>query len=443
MNLVSFSLKTKGVRTFIRRLWTVFARFGISERRTRRNLKGIMSVLKPYGAAPTFFIPAVVLRRHVALIADIARSGAEVGIHGYVHNDYRLLSIGEQSKQVERAASVFEQAKISAHGFRNPYLGWTPDLLQVFLAASLTYDSNEAVFHDVIDPSVFPTRLRDSYEKSLELFQAIPCSIYTLRPHFEGSLVRIPTSIPDDEMLYDRLRLTNTEEIGKVWCMVMQRVYDLGGLYTLNLHPERGTLCRRALEILLAYARQRPHPVWLAQVNEVASWWHERRKFRISITPVSPSQWYVQAICSERAVLLNRNLTAADLLTSPWSHIENRVHGRSFVVNTPVAPCIGISPQTSLDVADFLQEEGYPVARAAHTSAHLYALYLDLPEGLGATLEERRNRCILLVQQIEELDAPFLRFACWPDGCQAALAISGDIDSVTMQDFFLRIIEVR
>lgn len=120
--------------------------------------------------------------------------------------------------------SVFEQAKIPVHGFRSPYLGWTPDLLQVRLAANLTYGSNVAVFHNVINLSAFPMRLRDSYQKSLGLFQAIPCSIYALRPHFEGSLLRIPMSIPDDEMLYDRLRITNTEEIGKVWCTVMQRV---------------------------------------------------------------------------------------------------------------------------------------------------------------------------------------------------------------------------
>jgi hypothetical protein len=44
---------------------------------------------------------------------------------------------------------------------------------------------------------------------------------------------------------------------------------------------------------------------------------------------------------------------------------------------------------------------------------------------------------------IEELAAPFLYFGCWPNGSRAALAISGDIDSVTVQDFFLRILEVR
>lgn len=151
----------------------------------------------------------------------------------------------------------------------------------------------------------------------------------------------------------------------------------------------------------------------------------------------------MQATCSPRAALLARSLTVESQQTFPWSTNEVRVPDHCCIVNTPVCPCIGLSPQTSQDVADFLQEEGYPIVRDVQQPAHLYACYLDLPEGLGATPEERRKRCTSLVQQIEEMDAPFLRFACWPDGCQAALAITGDIDSITVQDFFARIMEVR
>src|ERR1700694_5306263 len=82
MNLVSFSVKTKGLHNFVRRLWTVFTRFGFSEARTRRALETIVDTLHAYNSAPTFYIPAVVLDRHPQLIAAIAYSGAEIGIHG-------------------------------------------------------------------------------------------------------------------------------------------------------------------------------------------------------------------------------------------------------------------------------------------------------------------------------------------------------------------------
>lgn len=64
MNLVAFSLRTKGAHNFARRLWTVFARFGISDARSRRELLAILATVRQYGGNPTFFIPAVVLRRH-------------------------------------------------------------------------------------------------------------------------------------------------------------------------------------------------------------------------------------------------------------------------------------------------------------------------------------------------------------------------------------------
>ena len=87
VNLVFFSLKTKGVHNFARRLWTVFTRFGVTEARTRQALHTVIDVLRRDSSAPTFFIPAIVLSRHPQLLMEIVRCGAEIGIHGYVHND--------------------------------------------------------------------------------------------------------------------------------------------------------------------------------------------------------------------------------------------------------------------------------------------------------------------------------------------------------------------
>ena len=83
MNLVSFSIRTKGTHNFVRRLCTVFTRFGFSETPTRRALTTIVDSVQRYTGAPTFFIPAVVLQRHPRLIAEIARKGAEraLGFH--------------------------------------------------------------------------------------------------------------------------------------------------------------------------------------------------------------------------------------------------------------------------------------------------------------------------------------------------------------------------
>ncbi|HEU5383098.1 MAG TPA: polysaccharide deacetylase family protein [Ktedonobacteraceae bacterium] len=444
MNLVSFSIKTKGAHNFVRRLRTVFTRFGFSDNATRRALFALLQALQPYASAPTFFIPAVVLNRHPKLIAEIARQGAEIGIHGHVHNDYRTLSAEQQYTQTRQAIEIFKRTSINYAGFRNPYLGWNEESLEVFRQLGFRYESNEAVLHDVVQLADFSPLLQSGFAKSLALFQAIACTSYTLRPHFEENLLRIPTSIPDDEMLFDRLRITNPQQVGQIWSQVMQRVYAHEGIYTLNIHPERGILCKQALEGLLKCASSQALPVWITRLDEVAGWWHERRDFRMHITPLESQRWQVQASCTPRATILGRCLQVEASPTQPWSDSEQRIEAQDFIVQAAQIPCLALSARTPAAVASFLHEQGYAtVADVAEDARNDYACYLDLPDGTGQDRAEQIRLRSELVQKIEKLDAPLLRFGHWPSGQHAALAISGDIDSITIQDFFLRIVEVH
>lgn len=443
MNLVAFSIRTKGAHNFARRLWTVFARFGFSDARSRRTLLSILASVRQYGGNPTFFIPAVVLRRHPELINEIAQCGAEIGIHGYVHNDYRSLSDAAQHEQTQQAMTVFRDVHLPFQGFRNPYLGWTDDAVRSFETLGFAYDSNEAIVHDVLDMKTLTPTIRDGFKKSLLLFQAIPPSIYALRPHIEGKLVRIPTSIPDDEMLYDRLRITDQVKLGGIWSEVMSRVYEFGGIYVLNLHPERGVLCKPALNHLLAFSQRQDLPVWVTSLHEVERWWRERMTFRFSLEPAGETSWQVQATCTDRVTILARHLSIDGADAAAWSGAERSVDGRRFTVHAAVCPCIALSSRTPDVVENFLIEQGYAVQRTEASRAPGYALYLDLPDGLGETRPEQRSQRGALVAEIEALEKPLLRFGVWPDRARAALSITGDIDSITIQDFFLRIVEAR
>src|SRR5579883_2219704 len=353
MNLVSFSIKTKGVANFARRLRTVFTRFGFSERRTRRALLIAIQTLQSHGSAPTYFIPAVVLNRHPKLIAEIASRGAEIGIHGYVHNDYRTLSAEQQYAQTGKAIEIFKQRQIDFAGFRNPYLGWNEASLDVFRRLGFCYETNEAVLHEVVNLQHFSPMIQSGFAKSLALFQAIPCTPYTLRPHMEGTLVRIPTSIPDDEMTFDRLRITNPQEVGRIWSEVMSRVYSHEGIYTLNLHPERGLLCQQALAALLTSASSQPLPVWITRLHEVANWWRERLDFRLHFTQLAEKRWRVSATCTPRATLLGRHLELEGEVAQDWSGDEQSIESRDFVVRAPQFPALAISPRTPGEVEDF------------------------------------------------------------------------------------------
>jgi hypothetical protein len=223
----------------------------------------------------------------------------------------------------------------------------------------------------------------------------------------------------------------------------MQRVYDLGGLYTLNLHPERAIPCKHSLETLLSYASSRQLPVWITSLKDITVWWKERSQFRLSVEPQAPGRWRVEAIYTPRATLLARHLTVEDQSSTPWMGTDIRIHAHSFIIDAAMFPGVGVSPRTPEEVIGFLYEQGYPAQRCSKEESGTYALYIDLPEGLGLTREVQTLRKSALVQRVETLAMPFLHFGCWPDGSRAALVISGDIDSVTVQDFFLRILEVR
>jgi hypothetical protein len=443
MNLVAYSMRTKGIAAFSRRLWTVFTRFGLSEGRTRRSLVSMVDALRPYQAAPTFFIPASVLERSPSLIRRIQRAGAEIGIHGYVHNDYRTLSKDAQARQTRDAISVFDQAQVRYSGFRNPYLGWDERSLDVFRELGFTYDSNEAVLHDVLDVNDLAPVLADSFERSLALFQAIPCTEYNLRPHMEKDLLRIPISIPDDEMLFDRLRITDSRQLGDLWSEVMRRVFDAGGIYVLNLHPERGVLARGALDALLRTSGQCALPVWVARLNDVSAWWRERATTSLQISDLGDDRWQVETCGSPRATLLARNVVVEGAKTTPWPDGDSLVKSRAFSVAAPAFPGVALSQRTTADVERMLREQGYPTIRVTSAEEAQTSVFLDHPEGLGATRRERQRTASALVRAVEQGAAPLVRIGQWPDGRRAALSITGDIDSVTIQDFFLRILEVR
>lgn len=84
-----------------------------------------------------------------------------------------------------------------------------------------------------------------------------------------------------------------------------------------------------------------------------------------------------------------------------------------------------ISQQIPQQVADFLHEQGNPHVYCTQENSLLYALYFDIPDGLGKTCEEQLERSSALVQEFETLEAPLLRFECWPDECHAAHSITG------------------
>ena len=95
---------------------------------------------------------------------------------------------------------------------------------------------------------------------------------------------------------------------------------------------------------------------------------------------------------------------------------------------------IGVSPDASEKLLDFLREQGYIVEQSQERDA--YGLYIDR----GVRCEESEEKG--LIERIETADVPLIKLGRWPDGMKSALTVTGDLDCITLMDFFVRIFEV-
>jgi hypothetical protein len=114
---------------------------------------------------------------------------------------------------------------------------------------------------------------------------------------------------------------------------------------------------------------------------------------------------------------------------APTAAVDDIRGATEFALRAPLRPFIGLSPVTSPDLAGFLRQQGYIVETSEE--GHLYSYYFDQSE---FTASQKR----VLLSQIEETDRPLLRLGRWPNGARSALAITGDIDALTLWDYGLR-----
>ena len=432
MNLLLHSIRSKGSRAFVRRLGSVVSRFGLTTTKTDDNLRAYLATLRDYGCSASFPITAVVLKRHPEMIRSLSDDGVEFAVHGYVHTDHALLSQTEQFFHMTRALQVFRACGVPAEGFRGPYLRYNDATVAAAGRLAFQYVSNEAISYDILDRQVVPPARWEEYEKALSLYSALPANQALARPRMRGKMVEIPVSMPDDEILLDRLGFADGPQIGKVWESLVNVTYANSDLLTLQLHPERGIACRDALAVALATARQKSRSVWIAQLRDIAGWWRRRATFRLCVEPLGDGRWHIQGPTDPDGVVFLKNLSAPgdQRHEGPYSVME----GSCGVVSCAQRPVIAVPPRAEA-LKSFLEEEGYAVD--AGGDPHQCALYVDRTGDFG--LAEQAA----LVREIEMSDAPLVRLARWPRGAQSAISITGDIDALTLGDFLLRAWEVR
>ena len=431
MNLVTYLLKSRGPVNAARRLPTIASRFGISCDKMDRALNGYVDLAETVGTAPSLAVTGNLVERYPHVFQRLAERGAELAIHGYVHTDYASLPLDRQREDLGRTKAAFEQIGIDVAGFRGPYLRWNDDSVTAAKDIGLTYGSNRAVAWEAL-----PDRMRHSeamrvYEKGLSLYGAKASREMQSLPAIVNGLLDLPASLPDDEALVDRLRLSPRER-ADTWCAVLDQVYERGEMYVFILHHERFQFCGRALAEMLSRTRREP-AVWAATMREIAAWWTERSAHRLSVEKAEGGKYRIVAPNDARYTVLARNVDAGEAFKPWYGWYRAAEAAADLVVGSEKAPAVGLTEDAPAALEEFLVSEGFAVRRNDLGDC---AVVLDGPSSFGEA-DKRRT-----LDQIEAGDAPLVRLWRWPNGARCALSLSGDVDSMNIVDFLRRPLEV-
>ena len=396
----------------------------------QQALAAYVELLSHHEARATFPVTATALRRHPAVWRDLLRRApaVELAIHGHVHTDLSLLSAEQQAAEVEQAVALFRANGIPFVGFRAPYLRWNDHLLAALERAGLWYDSSQCLLWPVIDEDALATGQREGLQLLCDFCQPRPAEAFPALPFWINNLLEIPVSLPDDELLVERLRLKDGARLAAIWGAALELCHRRGELFVLQLHPERFPLCAGALEALLRRARGLRPPVWLASLREVTLWWREKRALRVELTPCGEGEWEVSAEGPARGVLLVRG-GRVDVESSPWREGYRLVCARYFRLLAGERPCLGVSPAAPLEMLQFLADQGYVLEVSDRAVG--YSVYLDRDAFSPPDM-------LPLLEEIEAAPGPLVRWARWPGGAGSALAITGDVDALTVWDYAIR-----
>ena len=422
------SVRAKGPLGMASRVGSIAARFGTTPKRMHRYLDAYVSITEEFGTRPTLPITAKVLERHPGLVRAYRDRGVEFAIHGLIHNDHSQFGLEEQRRSMAAAAAIFDAAGVPYCGFRAPYLRYNEATQDAARALGLRYHSSQAVEFAVMADANHSGHTSKPYQRALEYYRAADAASCVARPRSIGELVDIPVALPDDEMMVDRLRLPDHEQ-EVAWLAILDSTYRRGDLFTIQLHPERIRRTATALRAVLGAATVRRPRIWLATLGEISSWWRSRQQTQLSVSSAGEGSFCVQLTGDPRATLVVRDLNG--VRADPWFGPEMTCPTRDFTIVSVRKPVVGVSERTPGVVVRFLREEGYPVE------------FTDSAERVGAYVDVAGDEWgeIRLLNRIDRAPGPLVRLWRWPEQARSALAVTGDIDSITLQDFGWRLWE--
>jgi len=180
------------------------------------------------------------------LVDDLLKRGFEVGVHGLHHDGRDLESRATLEERLPQMRAYAE--RWGASGFRSPATHRDPELMPLL---GFDYDSS------------YPDT--DPFEP-----QGGGCCSWL--PYFNGDLVELPITLPQDHTLFVILQ----QQDERMWLEKAEHLRSRGGMALLDTHPDY----MDAL-VLGAYGRfleafGGDPTAWRALPRDIATWWRRR-----------------------------------------------------------------------------------------------------------------------------------------------------------------------
>jgi len=377
-----------------------------------------VDVLDEAGVRPTFPITALPMSRNPAFAHRLIDRGAELAVHAWSHIDLTTLDYEGQREHMGKAIELFREHAVPFTGFRAPYLHWNDDTMRVVEDYRYAYSSNLCIWWDVIDESALTPAQLDGLRRGLAFYKPQLASETRALPFRKRGFVEIPVSLPDDEIPLDRMYIDDAEFLGRMWLAIFEKSHERGELFTLQLHPERIDFFSNALRGLIGAARASKPGVWIATLDEIARWWTDKSKNRVTLVREADGYRADISACNGATVYLRTGGT------------ERVVEPGSIVVAGSARPCVGVTPGSDRAAIQALEDIGFVVEVGERGD--------DFVVHLGRVESDDYAAIEACRAAVDGCAGPLIRFGTWPRGNRSALAVTGDIDALTIWDFFHR-----
>jgi len=416
MNVLKFVTGHRGIKNTVRRTGQIFNRFGHSPGRMGARFERFMDLLDEFDIRPTFPITALPLSRNARFAHRLVDRGAELAVHAWSHIDLTTLDYQGQKEHMGQAIQLFRDSGVPFTGFRAPYLHWNDDTMRVVEDYQFRYSSNQTIWWDVIDSNGLEPEQQEGIQRGMAFYKPVRADAMRSVPFRRRGFVEIPVSLPDDEIPLDRMYIHDVDFLERMWCAILEQSHERGELFTLQLHPERIDFFTPALRTMLAGARAKN--VWVATLDEIAQWWTDKSGNHISFAREDDGHRADVKACAGTTLYVRENAVT-------------RSQGAGAVfVRGPERPCVGVLPGSERTAVQALEDLGYVVE--AGERAEDYAIHL------GALADAGYRTIRDALARIDACRGPLLHFGTWPHGHPSALAVTGDIDALTIWDFMHR-----